>query len=467
MKNATFDNRGRQNRRGSIMLLTLIFLTLFASLALAFFATSDLNLRQARNSTSVQSAQTAAESGLAYMIAILGEQSIPVSDANTDLLLAASNAASAAMDGMANLGGGYVTFDGTVIRVPMITSSNGSQFRAEIREDASNPLLLKLAVTAMWQGTTRRVNMDLEKVPGSTGVFNYGVASRGKIVIGGNGKILGVNNPSEADIMSATYSTSEAVSITGSSMLDGDIATANPDSYVTFKGSPTIAGSSNPATFADHVRIGDGTTDFPEVNTTIYEPFIQQTLAASADLNNNIVLNNARIPAGMNPKFNANVTIRGVLYIEKPNQVSFAGGVNIQGVIVTRDAGDNMYKTDTISFNGNVSSQGVETLPDSDGAWNFTGLKALPGSMLLAPGFGVSFSGSFDALNGAIACDKFTMTGNAGGVIRGPIICYGDTEFTLWGSAQAKIDRSYYPQIPPGFDLPVRLAPKGNSYTEG
>jgi hypothetical protein len=309
--------------------------------------------------------------------------------------------------------------------------------------------------------------MDLQKVPGSRGVFDYGIASKGSIVIGGNGKVLGVNNPHEADIMSATFDIPTAVSITGSAQLDGDIATANPKAVVYISGSPTIAGSSNPATFPNHIRLGAGTTDFPAIDTNIYTPFIQNKLPANTKLKSGMTLDNTEIPAGMNPTFN-NVTIRGVLYIDQPNQVTFAGGANIQGVIVTQNPNIvGSYATDTISFSGNVTSQGVETLPDTSGASVFTGVKALPGSMLLAPGFGVLFSGSFTAINGAIACDDFTMTGDAGGTIYGPIICYGDTQLKLWGSALAKIDRSKYTGVLPGFDMPVRLAPVGSSYIEG
>lgn len=90
----------------------------------------------------------------------------------------------------------------------------------------------------------------------------------------------------------------------------------------------------------------------------------------------------------------------------------------------------------------------------------------MPGSQILAPGFGVQFTGNFSMLNGAIAADKFTFTGNAGGTVRGPVICYSDSDFTLTGNSQLRFDRSMYDRTPPGFALPWRFAPVADSYRE-
>ena len=449
-------------RRGSVVMLTMIFLVLFTTLALAFTASTNLNLKQAHNYAHMQEAQMAAEGGLGYMVSLLGAQSLPAAAAEEDLLLAVANATAAAMDGSANMGGEQVSFDGATIRTPSIPCQAGQgSFRAEIVQDEGGDLWL--TITGAWQGVSRQVVIRLEPQTQSSKAFDYGIASKGKIRIGGNGTVVGVNDRHEADILSATFSDDEAVAISGSSTLDGDIATANPDSHVSFTGSPTIAGTSDSGQFDQYVHIGIGEVEFPEVDTGVFEGLAGNTLAAGADLSSDMVLENVRIPAGTNPKFTAGVTIRGVLYVEQPNEVSFAGHVNIQGVIATADAGEGAYNANSISFNGSVSSQGVETLPDQP---SFAAIRQMPGSMLLAPGFGVEFNGSFDCLNGAIACDKFTMTGNAGGVIRGPIICYGDTEFELWGSGAARIDRSVYKSVLPGFEYPVRLAARGDSYRE-
>jgi len=281
--------------------------------------------------------------------------------------------------------------------------------------------------------------------------------------VGGDGTVLGVNDPSEADVFSATYNDPEAVCVTGSSTLAGDIFTANPDSYVTVKASATVAGTQDPIELAEHIHIGVGDPDFPEVDTTVFEPFATNVLDSGADTSADIVLENIRIPAGTNPNFTGNVIIRGVVYIEQPNDVRFAGNADITGVIVTADAGDNAYEANTITFSGSVTSKQLNVLPDLP---QFSELRQMPGSMLLAPGFGVAFTGDFDVLNGAIAADKITFTGNAGGIVRGPIICYGDTEFELWGNSEVSIDRSTYGTTPPGFKMPIKFVPVADSYTE-
>ena len=133
------------------------------------------------------------------------------------------------------------------------------------------------------------------------------------------------------------------------------------------------------------------------------------------------------------------------------------------GVIVTADAGDNNFDTNPIDFRGTVTSQGVEALPDTP---EFHELRELSGTMMLAPGFGVSFSGNFGALNGAIVAETFAMTGDAGGTIYGPIISYGDAEIELGGSSAVRIDRSRYGTELPGLLHPVRLMPEAGTYKE-
>ena len=46
---------------------------------------------------------------------------------------------------------------------------------------------------------------------------------------------------------------------------------------------------------------------------------------------------------------------------------------------------------------------------------------------------------------------RIAMSGNAGGTVRGPMICYSDSDFTLTGSAHLAIDRGHYPIRPPSF----------------
>ncbi|NLF30901.1 MAG: hypothetical protein GX591_08450 [Planctomycetes bacterium] len=450
-------------RRGSTLLLTMIFLALFTTLALSFTAATDMNFRQANSYRSAAEAQLAAESGAEFVLAALQRMIIPVEQAEADLLGSVHHYLAADLNGTATLGGEAVTYDGTVIRLPTVTlGSQGRAFRAEIDADAMGQLRLTVYGTARHAQRAVRMLLDAENT--TTPVFDFGIASKGRIIIGGDGSVLGANLRSEAAVLSATYSNPEAVYISGSCTVDGDIYTANPDSYVTIKGKPTVAGTSSPSQMEDHIHVGMGEPVFPEVDTAPFEALATNTLdTATTNIDGDLVLENVRIPAGTNPTFSGNVIIRGVLFIEQPNNVRFSGNADIIGTIATEDPGDWAFQQNAIAFSGNVDSYGVEALPDEP---QFQTLRTLPGSMLLAPGFAVTMTGSSSTINGAIAADKFTISGNAGGRVYGPIIVYGDTELEILGSARIEIDRSSDCGVPSGFKLPVKLVAVQGTYVE-
>ncbi|NQU76436.1 MAG: hypothetical protein HQ546_09010, partial [Planctomycetes bacterium] len=228
-------------RRGSVLLLTIIFLLLFTALAVAFNAASDMNLRQAHNYQNAQNAQLAAESGLGYLLSLLAYVTVPASEAESDLLLAVANDLATEIDGTANVGVGEITLANDTIYIPGILSGpNGRAFNAEITEVGGGRLLL--TVRGGWLGASRKVQIQLQPEITSSPVFDFGIASQGKILLGGDGSVLGVNNPAEAGILSATYSNPEAILVSGSCQIDGDLYTSNPDSYVKVTGSPTVGG---------------------------------------------------------------------------------------------------------------------------------------------------------------------------------------------------------------------------------
>ena len=450
-------------RRGSTIILTMIFLALFASLAVAFHVNANMSVRKAHNYTHAQNAQLAAESGVAFMLGAAERITMSATAADEDLLLGAANALAEQMDDTANMGDGEIMMEGNTVFTPVISAGNdGRAFQIEITEDPATQELW-MTSTGHWKGVSKRIRMRLDPQARRSVVLDYGIASKGKIVLGGDGTVLGLNDPNEASVFSATFSDDEAVEITGSCTLGGDISTANPDSYVTIKGKPIIGGTSDPSEYGDHINIGVGNPEFPEVDPTVFEPYATNVLPIGADTSSDIVLENIRIPAGMNPKFSAKVTIRGVVYVEQPNDITFTGQTEIIGVIATQDAGEDVFEENKLKFTGNVSCEGVEALPDEP---QFQELREMPGTMIMAPGFGVEFTGSFEALNGAIIAEKFSMTGNAGGIVRGPILCYGDTNFELLGSSEVHIDRQTYAETPAGLRLPVQLVPLPETYQE-
>ncbi len=451
-----------RQRRGSTIILTMVFLALFATLAVAFSAASNMNLQQAKNYQGAHLSQLATESGTAYMLSALRGMSIPAGEAEDDLLTAVANRLAADMDGTANLGTGEITFDGTTVRTPMIPiDASGQSFQAAITEELDGSLTLD--IQGHWGNCSRGVRLSIVPAQGSWGVFDYGIASKSKIVMTGNAKVLGVNDPKEADVLSATYSDPEAVRLAGNCDIDGDISTSNPASFVTLIGNPSIGGETSMAAMAAHIHTGIGDVEFPEIDPSVFEPYAMNIINSSSQVTGNKTFENIRIKAGTNPTFGGNITIKGVVFIEQPNVVRFTGNLNLTGVIVTEDAGDDAFEDNFIQFTGNMSCQGVEALPDLP---QFAELRTKPGSMLLAPGFGVKFTGNFNTVNGTMAADQFKFTGNAGGTVAGSIICYSDSDFTLTGNSTMKIDRSQYGRVPPGFESSYELVADATSYRE-
>lgn len=439
--------------------LALILLAVMAALGVAYAAETHLNMLQSDTQAGIQCSLLQSESGLSYLTYVLREVALPAQAAGQDLVDALAIALQTRLNGTANLSGAVVTVVGTTILIPSIATDEG-RFNVTINLIDDTTVHVRVAGT---DGTvTRQVGLNFNRLEGASEVFDYGIASRSAVQMTGNASVSGANDATEANIFSGTYSTAESCRLTGNCAVEGDVYVANPDGYVTVTGNATIGGASGEA-IQQHIHIGVGDLEFPEVDPTVFESFATNILDANTPTSGNRTFTNIRIPANRNPTFSGNITIKGVVFIEAPNTVRFTGNLNLTGVVVTEDAGEDVYTTNTIRFTGNTTVAGVESLPDTEA---FAELKGLPGSFLLAPGFGVTFTGNFGAVNGCMAADAFTWTGNAGGTVRGPIINYSDSAFSLTGNAHLTIDRSTYPQTPPGFITPGRLAAAPGSYRE-
>ena len=188
------------------------------------------------------------------------------------------------------------------------------------------------------------------------------------------------------------------------------------------------------------INLVDSTTDFTGTNT-----FSNITIAPNTD-----------------PVFAAGTTINGVVYVQAPNKVKFAGHATINGVIVTEDS-DAGVDNCSLEFVGTVDATGVDALPDTP---EFAAVKQQTGTFLLAPGFQVTFGGNFETINGTIAADQFTFSGNAEGVIKGAVIGLADLPATLEGSVEINVDRSDMDENPAGFIKSLSPEADYSSYSE-
>jgi hypothetical protein len=282
---------------------------------------------------------------------------------------------------------------------------------------------------------------------GEISAFDYGIVSMGPIRATGNFTTTSTGNPMDASIFSATYSQVQAVKITGNVNIAGEMFISNPDGQAQITGNATIGGASGAAAY-QHIHIGSGGPNIPEVDPEVFRPLATTLMTPSTPTTGNNTYDNLYIPANRNPTFTGNVELRGVTFIETPNKVQFTGNCNVTGVVVTEDAGDNNYDTNTLKFTGNSRFYDVSALPDEP---QFAQIRQMPGSAVLAPGFGLTFTGNFGMVAGWIAGDKFTFTGNVSGTFRRGIFNYGDTEFNATGNASLIFDRSAYSPTPAGF----------------
>ncbi len=453
----------RSGRRGIAYILAMLLLVIFSSLAVAFASFSNLNFRQSDNHRAILRARLAAESGLEYMSDVIRQARLPGGTNQNTLLSRLNDYLGGTLNGTANIGQQQVIYGGGVITVPTIAVHDGSSgFTTSITLDGEG--LVNLNVVGSCDGVSRSVGMKFDMLPGSSPIFDYGIASKSKIRMTGNAHVEGANNPAEAQMYSGTYSDQEAMKFTGNCEVDGDVFAANSDAYVTLRGNVEIGGVNNwDDEIEDHIHVGIGDVEFPEPDPTVFEPYATNIVDASTNTGGNKTFQNIRIEANSNKTFSGNITLKGVIYVEQPNTVHFSGNVNLIGVIVTEDAGEDNYDSNTIKFTGNTNVQGVENLPDTP---EFSELRQMPGAFILAPGFGVHFAGNFGTVSGCMAADEYKFAGNAGGLVRGSIINYSDSEFKLVGNSHITIDRDGMPDTPPGFAMPMILVSLPGSYYE-
>ena len=298
-------------------------------------------------------------------------------------------------------------------------------------------------------------------------IFDFGVASRGKIIISGSATLQGKNDSSEACVLS-TREQPVAIMAGGHATIGGDLYVTGDDvDYVYLQGSGLSIGGTSDVyeIFRNHVYLGTEEPDFPPIDTSPFIPLAVNVVDSTTDLNGGNVFNNIIVKAGTDPQFPADTVINGVMYVEAPNHVTFAGSTTINGLIVTEDASTRPIADCTIDFRGSSSAPGVAALPDTE---EFAAVKKETGTVLLAPGFDVSFRGNTNSINGLIAADKLSFIGNSNisGEVYGSIIGLKDNELCLKGNAEITINRPSETELPAGFHHPYGLVLLASSYSE-
>jgi len=449
-------------KRGAVLVLSMIFVVMLSILALGMATMSGMNTQIAENQRRLDGARVCAESGLEITRYWLNKVSIPGTTSPDQRLIKIAFSLQNQLSNM-NIG---VPSNPSTITIPAVTlnSAQGQSFSVIMKQIGDT---LRVDVTGTY-GTygpvtrTIRVNYDFTTI-GNT-VFDFGVASRGPLSLSGNIDIEGVNTSIESNAYIESLDSLMALSITGNSHIAGNVSIVNSLAYVYLQGGKaSIGDETGQAAIDNHVKIGVPLTEFPEPNPSHFEPFVTNVINSSTNTTTNATYENVRILAGTNPSFTGNVTLKGIVFIEAPNVVTFAGSTSITAVIVGDGDWTDNSGTNRISFTGNVSSLPVSSLPDGQ---QFAQIKNEIGTFVIAPGFQLSFGGNFTTLSGAIAANGISFHGNAGGTIDGSVINYSNGPMTLSGNSDLKFNRSGVVQVPAGFEPTIILEYNHDSYCE-
>jgi len=449
-----------KKRSGAALIIAMVFVLIFSVLAVSMAAISGSNMQIAENHRKADCTRACAESGLEIIRYWLGRVYMPGTTQPNDRFsyLAGFLQNDLAANGISNIPATYDAGNSTVAIGSVLLRSSPAQYFAAQIQTTANIDILQMDITGSAGGLDRTIRVNYNFGTRTHTVFDYGVATKGPLNLKGNIDMNGANVALDAGVYIESPDEPCALSIIGNSSIAGDVHITNPDATVTLQGGQaSIGGETGQDAIDNHVNFNAPATEFPVPNPDYFEHYVQNTY----DPNNVLAeYENVRIPADTNPSFPA-VILKGVVFIETPNVVKFTGNTTITGIIVGDGDLDDNSGTNQIIFTGTVDSYPVTDLPEEFGT-----LRDETGTFLMAPGFAASFGGNFTTLNGAIAANGISFSGNAGGTIDGSVLNYSDTPMELSGNADLFFNRSGTDEMPAGFGPEIILYYVPESYSE-
>jgi hypothetical protein len=445
-------------RRGVTALLAMIFLVLFATLAVGFYASTNQTAVVATNEKNGTISLTAAESGMDFIRYQLALIKVPPTTPPDQYFSYVADHLEAALEGSGNLGAQSVAVSSSSVTIPanpnayIKADNNGADFRATLEKVGTN---IRVKTTGRYinaVASNRAVQMDYQPTEVPTNIFGFAVASPGRVVMQkGSVTSTGGAAASIASILSAKTST-PAINISG--------GTIGGDLNITAPGLATVTGGSVGGTtilaqiLNQHTHVVQQ-PEFPYVDTTYFKQFAVNTYSDGS------LLKNMRIPAGTNPKFTGGATIQGILYVESPNTVEFRGNVDLQGFIVFENK--NSSAVNVIDMRGNFSQT-----PLPAGA-EFDALRGIAGISMLAPAAKIVISGSVDSfLSGNVIVGGFNNGGSADWTIdKGSIIAMDTGDAAVFNGKSVKFTATGQYNLPTaGLKYSSYFKPKGSTYDE-
>ena len=433
----------RRSRKGVALIMSMIFLAVFAAFAVATSAMSGANLQIANNQHESNIAFANAESGLQVLRYWINNIVIDSTVSSSDYF---TTVVSSLQTDLSNNSISNIVLGNDGVITPVTLDAANSTFSAKIEIDPGNSSAFLVSVTGNYGQLSRTVQISYNIANLYNPIFDYGLATKGPILFQGNPTITGINEFSEADIYIESLNDPTALHVTGNTNFDGDIDIGNEFGNAQFDRDVLIAGDHGQEAEDNHVFADAEPVEFPLTNTDHFRQYANGiTIDSSTDLSGGMVLSNAIIAANTDPCFLGSVVINGILFVESPNVILFDRNAEINGMIVGDGDVDNPG-SDSMIFNGNFFSN---TFP-ADAAYD--PIRSEIGSSMIVPGFSVELAGNFASLSGVMAVSGFHLSGNASALVKGSIINYSDSHTVIEGNATLNFDRSDGIQFPAGFE---------------
>jgi hypothetical protein len=455
--------------RGFSAMLSMIFVVLFSTLAVGFYAATTTSTQISSNDQRAGLAQLASESGMDVMRYQLAQIKIPPGTPSSVIMDTLYTQLSANMNGTRNMSGETVGYVSNCIYIPANTShflpldtSGQSKYAITITTWGSDIVVKSTgsygafsSSSAPTNSASRAITMDFTTKSVPTDSFDFAVASKGQVVIS-KGTISAATgaSPGIAAIMSDSTGAG-AINISGGTV-GGDLNILSGASVNVTGGN--VGGTSNTALIRTQHTHVVGEPDFPVVDTSVYLPYATNTYVAGVAVQQNIV-----IPPNTNPQFGGGDNVQGIMYIKSPNTVTFRGNFKLQGFIVFENAGS--PAVNTLDFRGNVSQTALPA------AATFDQLRAVSGVAMLAPTAAVSMSGSADSnVKGSLIVGTFSWSGAANLYVdNGTIMALspGANAAVFNGSKSVLFTATGEKNQPSaGLSYPSYFAPKPSTYQE-
>ena len=458
----------------------MIFVVIFAMLALAMASLANSSVQLTRNDRSIHRAQGSADSGLEFMKCAISKVLFPT-DTDTSVIMStiydtwtgSTFASSSITVGKSTTGAPDFNASLTIPATGTLSIGDAT-FSAVVTfpQDPAFPSdntkrLLSVGVTGKdtISGLSRSIAMQFKQQPyGGDGtpiypMFAYGVYSLGGISASGGGRIGVVSGtPSNFASVGSALATVKSLNLASSINIDGKVYVAsnvtNQVSYgdITVNGAHRLYGSGEAGWVSANFAVQPPPSP-PTFDATVFKSYATSTWVAPANNGTglNDVQSNVRIPANsgtpsspLNISGNSHMVLNGIVYIESPNNIVFSGGPNNFNCVFVfankkNDGTPSTPGVDSLTFTGNNAFNGI---PSS----GYSSLStAAAGYAVLAPAVNLNLTASSNTTQfvGSLISNSMVISGSSNfQILNGSVITYSTGGFAKGQTPACQISGS-------------------------